>query len=157
VVGVDAGVITAADGRLVIAVTVLSLALSPIWVVTGRRLHALTARGITSGTELLRLVYGPETELVVKASTRTARGFRAAALWLRKRRHRRRQMGAKEAGAKEADAIEGTPGEEPGARPEVEIIPSGTSSGAPVDDDAAPKDARAKKKDARAKKKRRDA
>ena len=37
VVGADAGVISDGDGRLVVAVTVLSLALSPIWVVTGRR------------------------------------------------------------------------------------------------------------------------
>jgi CPA2 family monovalent cation:H+ antiporter-2 len=38
VIGVDAGVISDGDGRLVVAVTVLSLGLSPLWVVAGRRL-----------------------------------------------------------------------------------------------------------------------
>ena len=42
VIGVDAGVISDGDGRLVVAVTVLSLGLSPLWVVAGRRLTDLS-------------------------------------------------------------------------------------------------------------------
>jgi CPA2 family monovalent cation:H+ antiporter-2 len=49
VIGVDAGVISDGDGRLVVAVTVLSLGLSPLWMVAGRRLRTLAEGGITSG------------------------------------------------------------------------------------------------------------
>jgi len=62
--GVQSGLITPEDGRLVVSVTVLSLALSPLWVVTARRLRQLAEDGITSARELLRLVYGPEAEMV---------------------------------------------------------------------------------------------
>jgi CPA2 family monovalent cation:H+ antiporter-2 len=64
VTGVQSGLIAPEDGRLVVAVTVLSLALSPLWVVTARRLQQLAEDGITSAKELLRLVYGPEAEMV---------------------------------------------------------------------------------------------
>ena len=109
VVGVEAGVISDEDRRLVVAVTVLSLALSPLWVITGRRLGVLAERGITSGTELLKLVYGPETEFVAmtldKASSKTMWGLHAAALWLRRQRQgRKRRTGA---GAGTADAAQG--------------------------------------------------
>ena len=62
--GVQSGLIAPEAGRLVVAVTVLSLALSPLWVVTARRLRQLAEHGITSARELLRLVYGPEAEMV---------------------------------------------------------------------------------------------
>ncbi|HEY4636048.1 MAG TPA: cation:proton antiporter, partial [Rhodospirillales bacterium] len=97
VVGADAGVISREDHRLVVAVTALSLALSPLWVVTGRRFRVLAEHGITSGTELLKLVYEPETEFVTstldKASSKSMRGLRAAALWLRSQRQRREGAG----------------------------------------------------------------
>jgi CPA2 family monovalent cation:H+ antiporter-2 len=64
-IGLKDGLITPAESRLVVAVTALSLAISPLWVVTARRLQALTERGITSGRELTRLVYGREVEVVV--------------------------------------------------------------------------------------------
>ncbi len=97
VVGVDAGVISRDDSRLVIAVTVLSLSLSPIWVLTARRLTALTTTGVTEASELLRLVYGPEAEMVAitfdGAKTESQRSMRRLALMLRKYRlrHRRRK------------------------------------------------------------------
>ncbi len=78
VVGVEAGVISPEDSRLVIAVTVLSLALSPLWVITGRRLGVLAERGITSGSELLRLVYGRETEFVAVTLDKAAEASQAA-------------------------------------------------------------------------------
>ncbi len=81
-----------------VAVTVLSLALSPLWVITGRRLRTLAEGGITSGSELLRLVYGRETEFVAEkldqASTTTLRGLRQTASWLRRERRRRGDPGA---------------------------------------------------------------
>ena len=125
VVGVEAGVISDEDRRLVVAVTVLSLALSPLWVITGRRLGVLAERGITSGTELLKLVYGPETEFVAmtldKASSKTMWGLHAAALWLRRQRQdRKRRAGA---GAGTADAAQGEAEGEAGGEAEI-ILPS---------------------------------
>lgn len=126
VVGADAGVISREDHRLVVAVTALSLALSPLWVITGRRLRVLAEHGITSGGELLRMVYGPETEFVAatldKASSKTMRGLQAAALWLRSRRQR--LQGAGQAAAKGGGV---TPA---GKSAEVEVIPPGTPAGA---------------------------
>jgi len=92
VVGVEAGVMTRDESRLVIAVTVLSLSLSPLWVFTARRLQMLTADGVTGAGELLRLVYGPEAEMVAitfdGALSESQRSKRRLALWLRKHRLR---------------------------------------------------------------------
>ncbi|MGH6659907.1 MAG: cation:proton antiporter [Rhodospirillales bacterium] len=126
VVGADAGVISREDHRLVVAVTALSLALSPLWVVTGRRFRVLAEHGITSGTELLKLVYEPETEFVTstldKASSKSMRGLRAAALWLRSQRQRRQGAGQR--------ADKGDGAAPPGKSADVEIIPPGTPAGA---------------------------
>jgi len=90
VVGVEAGVMTRDESRLVIAVTVLSLSLSPIWVFTARRLKLLAEYGVTEAGELMRLVYGPEAEMVAVtfdgAVTETGRSRRRIGLWLRRRR-----------------------------------------------------------------------
>ncbi len=66
VTAVDAGVIGEGLHRLVVSVAALSLSLSPLWVVLARRLQSLTESGITSGSELLRGVWEPETELVAE-------------------------------------------------------------------------------------------
>ncbi len=60
--------------RLVVAVTVLSLAVSPVWVVTARRLHESTTNGISSLGELLRSVYATETDWVAGAAARAQAG-----------------------------------------------------------------------------------
>ncbi len=95
VVAADAGVVDSDAGRLVVAVTVLSLSLSPLWVFTARRLRLLTQYGVTEAGDLVRMVYGPETELVTgaldQATTRSQRLMRMAALALRRRRQRRRR------------------------------------------------------------------
>ena len=46
--------------RLLVAVTVLSLMVSPVWLEAARRLHRIALLGITSGRETLRLTIGPE-------------------------------------------------------------------------------------------------
>lgn len=142
VVGVEAGVISDEDRRLVVAVTVLSLALSPLWVVTGRRLHALAEEGITSGGELLRRVYGPETEFVAdkldRASSSTVRGLRAAALWLRRQRERRKRRAG--TGTEPPDAARGGPGGE------AEIILPGNPANDPGTDQPPPKPKARRKK-----------
>ena len=64
IIGVDSGVIGPDDVRLVVAVAVLSLAVSPLWVVTARRMGELAESGRETFGELMRLVYGPEVEKV---------------------------------------------------------------------------------------------
>jgi len=46
--------------RLLVAVTVLSLMVSPVWLEAARRLHRIALLGITSGRETVRLTIGPE-------------------------------------------------------------------------------------------------
>lgn len=95
VVGMQSGVLDEEGRRLIVCVTVLSLSLSPLWMFTARRLQLLTSYGVTEGADLLRLVYGPETEALAhaanRATTRTQRTMRAVALDLRRRRQRRRR------------------------------------------------------------------
>lgn len=63
-IGVDSGLINDNDSRMVVAVTVLSLALSPLIVLTARRLQNLAIDGRESALDLMRSVYARETELV---------------------------------------------------------------------------------------------
>jgi hypothetical protein len=58
------GLINQETGRLVVAVTVLSLALSPLWVVTARRLQAVAVAGRESAGEVLGIIYGREAKAV---------------------------------------------------------------------------------------------
>lgn len=90
-VGKAAKLITAQETKLVVAVTVLSLVLSPFWLLTMRRLHKLAEAGITSPRELMHRLYGREAHAV-------AGGFRWAA-----RKVRREQ--APPALAKPADPV----------------------------------------------------
>jgi len=80
VVAVDAGLIDTGESQLIVAITVVSLVFSPLWVFTGRRLQTLIQYGVTGAEELLQLVYGPEAELVVdtfdEARTRGGRLMR---------------------------------------------------------------------------------
>ena len=64
--GLEAGLIGEEVLRLVVAVTVLSLAVSPFWVVTARRLHEMTASVVTF-RELMSSVYSHEANFFVKA------------------------------------------------------------------------------------------
>jgi len=63
-VGMSHGLINQETGRLVVAVTVLSLALSPLWVVTARRLQAVAVAGRESAGEVLGIIYGREAKAV---------------------------------------------------------------------------------------------
>lgn len=118
VVGMQSGVLDEEGRRLIVSVTVLSLALSPLWVFTARRLQLLASYGITEATDLLRLVYGPETAAVAtaatQATTKTQRVMRVAALQARKVYQRIRQVkGVPEAApVKSKDAIATRTGEE---------------------------------------------
>jgi CPA2 family monovalent cation:H+ antiporter-2 len=95
VVGMQSGVLDEEGRRLIVSVTVLSLALSPLWVFTARRLQLLASYGITEATDLLKLVYGPETAAVAtlanQATTKTQKVMRVAALKVCKVRQRVRR------------------------------------------------------------------
>jgi CPA2 family monovalent cation:H+ antiporter-2 len=90
VVGIEAGVISRDESRVVISVTVMSIALSPVWVVTARRLRLLAQYGVTEAGQLMRLVYGPEAEMVAVtldgAINVVQRSLRRVALFVRKQR-----------------------------------------------------------------------
>ncbi|MEQ8355071.1 MAG: cation:proton antiporter [Kiloniellaceae bacterium] len=58
--GLAVGAIDWESHRLLVAVTVLSLMVSPVWLEAARRLHRIALLGITSGRETLRLTVGPE-------------------------------------------------------------------------------------------------
>jgi len=65
-IGVNSGLISSNDSRIVVSVTVLSLALSPLYVFTARRLQALAKESTTSAREIMRAVYAPEAEIVAE-------------------------------------------------------------------------------------------
>jgi len=58
--GLSIGAVGWENHRLLVAVTVISLAFSPIWLEVARRLHRVALLGVTSGSETVRLTLGPE-------------------------------------------------------------------------------------------------
>jgi len=92
--GLSAGAIDDASHRLIVAVTVLSLLVSPFWLGTARRLHGVMLLGITSGRETLRLTFGPEALVLARSSARAesaaVQAARGASRWLGARLRRRK-------------------------------------------------------------------
>lgn len=72
--------------RLLVAVTVLSLMVSPVWLEAARRLHRIALLGITSGRETLRLTVGPEALALGRS-----RG--AISAWMARRRRPKAEAG----------------------------------------------------------------
>ena len=68
--GLAAGAIGDADFRLVVTVTALSLAMTPFWLITARRVHGLAASGISTLSELLVATYGNEAKMIRTGSHR---------------------------------------------------------------------------------------
>ncbi|HLI12948.1 MAG TPA: cation:proton antiporter [Alphaproteobacteria bacterium] len=64
-VGLSAGVIDPVHHRLVVAVTVLSLVISPFWMTSARRIERIARLGTPSGAEIFRLVYGAPAERII--------------------------------------------------------------------------------------------
>ncbi len=93
--GLSAGAIDDASHRLIVAVTVLSLMVSPFWLGTARRLHGVVLLGITAGRETLRLTFGPEARARARSSARAesaaAQAARGASRWLGAHLRRARQ------------------------------------------------------------------
>ena len=92
--GLVVGAIDWESHRLLVAVTVLSLVVSPVWLEAARRLHRIALLGITSGRETVRLTLGPEALALDRS-----RGFIRA--WLARRRGDR--GGSTAAGENHAD------------------------------------------------------
>jgi CPA2 family monovalent cation:H+ antiporter-2 len=68
--GLSVGAIDDESHRLIVAVTVLSLMTSPIWLESARRLQRIALLGITSGREILRLTLGREAALLFRSTAR---------------------------------------------------------------------------------------
>ncbi len=75
-IGVRLDIIDSNDFRLVITVTALSLAISPIWLATARRVHRLTAYRSAPVRQVFRLVYGREALWVASRASQTGRGLK---------------------------------------------------------------------------------
>ncbi|PCI41185.1 MAG: cation/H(+) antiporter [Rhodospirillaceae bacterium] len=75
-VAVTSGVIPPETSRLVIAVTVMSLLMSPLWTLTARRLHGMASDGVDTIGDIWTIAWGKETEMAVRgfhvASDQTA-------------------------------------------------------------------------------------
>ena len=68
--GLSAGAIGEEQSRLVIAVTVLSLSISPVWLTSARRVHGLASQQINTLHELVEATYGDEVKVVRRGSRR---------------------------------------------------------------------------------------
>ncbi len=64
------GTISDEAHRLIVAVTVLSLMTSPVWLESARRLQRIALLGITSGREILRLTLGREAAVLARSTAR---------------------------------------------------------------------------------------
>ncbi|CAA7612972.1 iron transporter MagA [Magnetospirillum sp. SS-4] len=71
--GKAARLITAQETKLVVAVTVLSLVLSPFWLFTMRRMHRVAVVRVGSFRELMARLYGEDAQTVARLARRTRR------------------------------------------------------------------------------------
>jgi CPA2 family monovalent cation:H+ antiporter-2 len=92
-VGKATRLISPFEANLVISVTVLSLALSPFWLMSLRRLHRLMAiANLTTPRAILSALYGREARILVRnvrylaVSARRARAYKQLQQWRRGRR-----------------------------------------------------------------------
>lgn len=90
--GTALGILSGREAQLVIAVTVLSLAISPLWLLAMRRLSQ--ARGLETMRQVLDAAYGPEAEALGEGVEATRRGL---ARLPRLRLPRRRRTGGGDA------------------------------------------------------------
>lgn len=71
--GVSAGVVSGENSRLIVAIVALSLLVSPLWMVTARRLGAAAAKRRRSLSAMLNYLYGKQAKSIAK-SVRTGTG-----------------------------------------------------------------------------------
>ena len=114
--GLGNGLIAFEDHRLAVTVIALSLMISPVWLDSARRLHALAATGVSTFNELLRELYPDETAaLRDTADTAARRSVRLAVAMRRKWRELRPRPGAAPADAAPVDANPGEAVDGPGS------------------------------------------
>jgi len=65
-VGQEAGIVNEYGNNLIVSLTALSLALSPIWLTIAKRLHDLAPKRTIPLSHLLNLVYGKEVSLITR-------------------------------------------------------------------------------------------
>lgn len=63
-VGLQAGLIDMEGSKLIISLTALSLAISPFWMTTARRLHGKRGQDVRSFHQLITMIYGQELETI---------------------------------------------------------------------------------------------
>lgn len=97
-VGIANQVLDADSYRLALSVIAVSLMISPIWMLTIRRFHVETTKGISTMREALAIAYSAELEGVQKGSTAVSnavfRGrvvYRATRIAAKKRRQMRKE------------------------------------------------------------------
>ncbi len=70
IVGEDVGIVGGYGTNLIVSLTVLSLALSPIWLTTAKRLHDLGPKRTATLSHLFNLLCGREVSLIRRLYTR---------------------------------------------------------------------------------------
>jgi CPA2 family monovalent cation:H+ antiporter-2 len=86
--GLAVGTIGPGESRLVVAVTVLSLMLSPLWLSVARRFQRVAAQRIATLHEMVEITYGPEAARVRAGTGRLRAWLLPAAMGLRARLRR---------------------------------------------------------------------
>jgi CPA2 family monovalent cation:H+ antiporter-2 len=84
-IALGSGVIDPTHYRLVVAVTVLSLATSPFWMASARRVETMAILGVSSGSEIFRSLYGERLNRWLAAALAARRGPMLARLGARRR------------------------------------------------------------------------
>ena len=131
-IGVRLDILDNKDFRLVITVTALSLAISPIWLATARRVHGLAAYRSAPVRQVLRLVYGREALWIASRANQTGRGIK----WLFERL-RNRSKNLRNQSKKRSRHLEPTlepvrePAREPTTAPDAAPVATETPEQAP--------------------------
>ena len=117
--GVAVGSVSADNYRLIVAITVLSLIFSPLWLEVARRLTRIGLMGVSSPREILRLTFGREATALVRSTKRAETQVAGLATLVRERLTEKRDEAPAEKPA------EGTANKEPaGKRPFAALLES---------------------------------
>ena len=118
--GVAVGSVSADNYRLIVAITVLSLIFSPLWLEIARRLTRIGLMGVSSPREILRLTFGKEAIALVRSTKRAEHQVAGLATLVRQR------LVEKQGETPAEEPAEGTAGEEStGKRPLAALLESG--------------------------------
>lgn len=94
--GLAVAAISPEEFKLVVSVTVFSLALSPFWLITARRLQHIAARRLPTWRLVFNLTFAGERFALRRGKSRTGKALQVLALRLGDRRARRRKPGRTE-------------------------------------------------------------